>query len=179
MSWRNVSSKFPQGKNLVLLMYTFRSVSPSLPPSSVFIKMRITQVRDRIYKMQRRKQGPRFALPFNRKPRTRSVTSPGSSYLLASYGAVLRPVRDGSHIKLVIHVIVIAYIPDGTVIVANVRAPFVWTSAYFIINEQQRETCKLSLYTMHTCMLCVSMYVRLINLKFRNLYISDQKYPNL
>lgn len=91
---------------------------------------------------------------------------------------MLRPVRDGSHIKLVIHVIVIAYIPDGTVIAANVRAPFVQTSAYFIINGEQRKTRKLSLYTMHICMLYVCVSYKFKIQKFTHIF-SDQKSPNL
>jgi len=46
-------------------------------------------------------------------------------------------MRDGSHIKLAIHVIVIAYTPDDVVIAANVRASFVRTHAHFIRNEKR------------------------------------------
>lgn len=69
-------------------------------PACIYMNA-VLQVRARIKCKRATARGTRFTLPFNREPRTRSVAS-ASSYLLPA--AVM---KDGSHIKLAIHVIVI------------------------------------------------------------------------
>lgn len=138
----NVSSEFPQREKKP-------AADTHLPRSipSGFIRARITRACP--YKMQTYSTGTRFTLPPNRKPQTRSVT-PYSSYLL-----LVVAMRDGSRIKLVIHVIVIAYIPDGAVIATNVRAPSMRAYAYFIISEQRNMHIYISRSLSYTYILWI------------------------